>query len=118
MTRQSAPARSTPSPPARPPDGARGKAGAPMDQTLGSGSERTTSTGEATMSNSRRLVLAICLLGCARALPAVVLYDQYTNASGAANDFDANSQDYNYDDQTADDFVVPGGQTWSVNEVD
>src|SRR5207342_1246300 len=51
--------------------------------------------------------------------PNVVLYDQYDNDSlnGTSSqnfeaDFDA------YDDETADDFVVPGGETWNVNQVD
>src|SRR5215204_4821824 len=51
--------------------------------------------------------------------PNVVLYDQYDNDSLAATstqnfeaDFDA------FDDETADDFVVPGGETWNVNQVD
>ncbi len=51
--------------------------------------------------------------------PNVVLYDQYDNdslnATSSQNfeaDFDA------FDDETADDFVVPGGETWNVNQVD
>ena len=52
-------------------------------------------------------------------LPRVVLYDQYDNAGAASTgsqnfepDFDA------FDDFTADDFVVPGGETWNIQEVD
>src|SRR5437762_5603594 len=53
------------------------------------------------------------------AAPNVTLYDQYNNA--AANS--TSSQDFEtafdaFDDQVADDFVVPSGQTWQVNEVD
>ena len=53
------------------------------------------------------------------AAPAVVLYDQYDNAGTNAT----SSQNFEasfdiYDDMLADDFVVPGGQTWHVNEVD
>ena len=51
--------------------------------------------------------------------PNVVLYDQYDNdslnATSSQNfeaDFDA------FDDETADDFVVPGGETWNINQVD
>jgi N-acetylneuraminic acid mutarotase len=52
-------------------------------------------------------------------LPNVTLYDQYNNPSGAAT----SSQDFEtafdaFDDFTADDFVVPAGQTWNVSEVD
>ena len=49
----------------------------------------------------------------------MVLYDQYDNdslnATSSQNfeaDFDA------FDDETADDFVVPSGDTWNVNQVD
>ena len=51
--------------------------------------------------------------------PQVVLYDQYNNAGANAT----SSQDFEaafdpFDDELADDFVVPGGQTWSVESVD
>ena len=49
----------------------------------------------------------------------VVLYDQYNNPAN----FDVTSQDFEptfdtFDDQAADDFVVPAGQTWSIEGVD
>src|SRR5262249_26702140 len=52
-------------------------------------------------------------------LPSVVLYDQYDNPGS----FSTSSQDFEadfdpFDDFTADDFVVPAGQTWNVSEVD
>jgi Kelch motif protein len=52
-------------------------------------------------------------------LPNVILYDQYNNAGTNAT----SSQDFEaafdpFDDFTADDFVVPAGQTWNVSEVD
>jgi VCBS repeat protein len=51
--------------------------------------------------------------------PAAVLYDQLNNPgtlSTSSQDFEAA---YNTsDDFTADDFVVPGGQTWNITEVD
>ena len=51
--------------------------------------------------------------------PQVVLYDQYDNASLTAS----SSQDFEaaldpFDDDLADDFVVPGGQTWTVESID
>jgi hypothetical protein len=52
-------------------------------------------------------------------LPAVVLYDQLDNPglfSTGSQDFEP-AQDA-FDDFTADDFVVPGGQTWNITEVD
>src|SRR4029077_4318534 len=59
-----------------------------------------------------------------RILPApkgvqVVLYDQYDNAGS----FSTGSQNFEpgndpFDDFTADDFVVPGGETWNIFEVD
>src|SRR5207253_3287982 len=52
-------------------------------------------------------------------LPAVTLYDQLNNPgtiSTGSQDFEtANNA---FDDFTADDFVVPGGQTWNITEVD
>ena len=52
-------------------------------------------------------------------LPAVTLYDQYNNAGTTAT----SSQDFEtafdaFDTFTADDFVVPAGQTWNITEVD
>ena len=49
----------------------------------------------------------------------VVLYDQYDNPAA----FDVTSQDFEpafdaFDSQGADDFVVPAGQTWSIEGVD
>src|SRR5207237_4218188 len=52
-------------------------------------------------------------------LPNVTLYAQLNNAgtiSTGSQDFEtANNA---FDDLTADDFVVPGGQTWNITEVD
>ena len=52
-------------------------------------------------------------------LPAVTLYDQLNNPGTLST----NSQDFEpanaaFSDFTADDFVVPGGQTWNITEVD
>ena len=49
----------------------------------------------------------------------MVLYDQFDNPSGTL----ASSQNFepafsNYSDQVADDFVVPSGQTWSIDQVE
>src|SRR5207249_5718078 len=54
--------------------------------------------------------------------PHVILYDQYDNAT-TNPPVDITSQDFvsaldQYDNQAADDFVVPSGQTWNVTEVD
>jgi len=50
--------------------------------------------------------------------PLVVLYDQINNPAGSST----GSQEFpdfpTFTDFTADDFVVPGGQTWTINEVD
>jgi len=53
------------------------------------------------------------------AAPTVVLYDQYNNQAN----FDVTSQDFEpsndpLDSFAADDFVVPGGQTWTIQQVD
>src|SRR5439155_12981473 len=52
-------------------------------------------------------------------VPNDVLYDQYdnpgTNATGSQDFETANDA---FDDFTADDFVVPSGETWNINEVD
>ncbi|MGH7993372.1 MAG: Kelch repeat-containing protein, partial [Limisphaerales bacterium] len=55
----------------------------------------------------------------APAAPQVVLYDQLNNPGTLST----NSQDFEaandpFDDFLADDFVVPGGQNWSITEVD
>jgi hypothetical protein len=55
----------------------------------------------------------------APAAPNVVLYDQYDNPGGIG----WTSQDFEpafdaYDNQGADDFVVPSGETWNIDEVD
>jgi hypothetical protein len=51
--------------------------------------------------------------------PQVVLYDQYDNPAT----LDVTSQNFEasmdpYDDFAADDFVVPGGQSWSIDTVE
>ena len=51
--------------------------------------------------------------------PAVVLYDQYDNIganSTSSQNFEASFDIY--DSELADDFVVPSGQTWNINQVD
>ena len=49
---------------------------------------------------------------------AVVLYDQTDNASGnGAPDQDFEVAYDAYDSEGADDFVVPGGETWNITEV-
>src|SRR5437762_447963 len=52
-------------------------------------------------------------------VPLVTLYDQLNNPgtiSTSSQDFEtANNA---FDDFLADDFVVPAGQTWTINEVD
>jgi hypothetical protein len=51
--------------------------------------------------------------------PNVVLYDQYDNAgttSLVSQDFEATFDAY--DNEGADDFVVPAGETWNIDEVD
>ena len=53
------------------------------------------------------------------AAPAVVLYDQYDNPganSTSSQNFEASFD--MYDDELADDFVVPCGQTWNIDQVD
>ncbi|MCI0612421.1 hypothetical protein L0244_05480, partial [bacterium] len=55
----------------------------------------------------------------APAAPNVVLYDQYDNPGT----YGWTSQDFEpafdaYDNQGADDFVVPSGETWNIDEVD
>jgi hypothetical protein len=51
--------------------------------------------------------------------PNVVLYDQYDNPGGTilvSQDFEATFDAY--DNESADDFVVPTGETWNIDEVD
>ena len=50
--------------------------------------------------------------------PQVVLYDQYNNA-GANATLSATFDDFpTFNADLADDFVVPGGQTWNVQSID
>ncbi len=50
--------------------------------------------------------------------PQVVLYDQYDNASGTAS-LSATFTDFpTFSSDLGDDFVVPAGQTWSVESID
>jgi len=50
--------------------------------------------------------------------PQVVLYDQYNNASANAT-LSATFTDFpTFSSDLADDFVVPGGQTWNVDSID
>ena len=51
-------------------------------------------------------------------VPQVVLYDQYNNA-GANATLSATFTDFpTFSSDLADDFVVPGGQTWNVQSID
>ena len=60
---------------------------------------------------------------CVRSLrmpqsPQVVLYDQYNNASTTGS-LSATFDDFpTFNADLADDFVVPGGQTWNVESID
>ena len=50
--------------------------------------------------------------------PQVVLYDQYNNAATTAS-LSATFTDFpTFSSDLADDFVVPGGQTWNVQSID
>ncbi len=50
--------------------------------------------------------------------PQVVLYDQYDNNSGIAT-LSATFDDFpDFSADLADDFVVPGGETWNVESID
>src|SRR4051794_34629977 len=50
--------------------------------------------------------------------PNVVLYDQYNNP-GTLSTLSQQFGDFpTYTSQTADKFAVPGGQSWSISEVD
>src|SRR4051812_43689522 len=58
-------------------------------------------------------------LAVRQARPGSVLYDQYDSAARFAE----SSQNFEasldaYDDQSADDFVIPGGQTWLIDQVE
>src|SRR5438445_12292286 len=50
--------------------------------------------------------------------PQVILYDQYDNASLNATADETFTDFTGFDSDLADDFVVPGGQTWSVESID
>ena len=51
--------------------------------------------------------------------PNAILYDQYDNAGTDATSSQNFEAEFDiYDDFAADDFIVPGGQTWNISEVD
>jgi hypothetical protein len=50
--------------------------------------------------------------------PQVVLYDQYDNLGANATADETFSDFTGFDSDLADDFVVPGGQTWTVQSID
>ena len=51
-------------------------------------------------------------------IPQIVLYDQYNNGSTTAS-LSATFTDFaTFNADLADDFVVPGGQTWNVQSID
>jgi len=47
-----------------------------------------------------------------------VLYDQYNNASSVASLSSTFTDFPTFSSDLADDFVVPGGQTWNVQSID
>ena len=51
-------------------------------------------------------------------VPQVVLYDQYNNASLAASLSSTFTDFPTFNADLADDFVVPGGETWNVQSID
>lgn len=69
-------------------------------------------------------VLVVALLSVAGAAQAFVLYDQTDHAG--ANNGDSTAPNFSPSndfgsgdaDRTADDFTIPAGQAWSINEVD
>ena len=66
------------------------------------------------------ILCATAMLIAAAPASAAVLYDQYNNpaTNGAVTSQDFETSMNNFDDQAADDFVVPAGQGWSVTGVD
>jgi hypothetical protein len=56
--------------------------------------------------------------GARAARPANVLYDQYGSGMTGVSSQQFEPAYAAYDAQAADDFVVPAGQTWTVNEVE
>jgi len=78
----------------------------------GAGAPVTSGTSSGAVTKSGPSVKVAPLAG-------FTLYDQYNNASSAAS----SSQNFEaaqnaFDDEVADDFVVPAGQTWSISQVD
>jgi hypothetical protein len=67
----------------------------------------------------KKLLFAIMMLASIKIGSAAVLYDQYDNmgfSSFPSQDFETALD--NFDAQGADDFIVPAGETWNINEVD
>jgi hypothetical protein len=67
----------------------------------------------------KKLLFIIVMLASVKIGFGAVLYDQYDNqgfSSFPSQDFETAID--NFDAQGADDFVVPAGETWNINEVD
>src|SRR4051812_46542122 len=64
------------------------------------------------------LLLAVCAIPFAQAQGSAVLYDQLNNLGAHSTDSDDFWDLPAWTTFTADDFVVPAGQTWRVTQVD
>src|SRR3954466_4658683 len=64
------------------------------------------------------LFLAICTIPLARAQGSTILYDQLNNQGPQSTDSDDFWDLPAWTTFTADDFVVPAGQTWTITQVD
>src|SRR5439155_24828468 len=93
------------------PQGAVGADDRPPARSSGSGEARPASPPASPTTSSSSTG--------PRASTAAVLYDQYNNTAS----LDVTSQNFEaaydaYDDEAADDFVVPAGQSWQISRVD
>ena len=90
----------------------------PRDFRRATSARATAASGPPTTSSGPRIFRRSGFCHTPK-LPQVVLYDQYNNAGANAT----SSQDFEaafdpFDNFTADDFVVPGGESWSVESID
>jgi N-acetylneuraminic acid mutarotase len=100
----------------RPP--ARPRAPAATDISKAPAAPKLPRTSQIPLANSGGLAAHVIPMLRPPKLPQVVLYDQYNNA-GANATFSGTFTDFTgLDADLADDFVVPGGETWNVESID
>jgi hypothetical protein len=80
--------------------------------------ERSGVAFATTMSAGALIAATVWLVGVPANAQGLVLYDQMDSASGQASVSDDYSNANSLDEQIADDFTVPAGESWEISQVD